>query len=138
MQKFKDGWYNTQDLFSQDEKGNFYYQGRSNDTFKVNGQWVVPSQVENLIYEEYDIVECALVNQTNLEGISSCVLFYQASDLAISQNLENTFKEYLKGKVKSYMIPQAIIRIESFPKNDNGKTIRNRLVSMPQLLQTAE
>jgi len=138
MQKFKDGWYNTQDLFSQDEKGNFYYQGRSNDTFKVNGQWVVPSQVENLIYEEYDIVECALVNQTNLEGISSCVLFYQASDLAISQNLENTFKEYLKGKVKSYMIPQAVFRIESFPKNDNGKTIRNRLISIPQLLQTAE
>ena len=44
-------WFFTGDKYSVDTDGFYWYAGRSDDMFKVSGQWVSPNAVENCLLE---------------------------------------------------------------------------------------
>ena len=49
--RFQDGWFSTGDKFSLDDEGRYVYAGRSDDMFRVSGQWVSPVEVEAALAE---------------------------------------------------------------------------------------
>jgi len=58
-------WVNTDDKYTVDEEGYFYYIGRSNDMLKVGGIWVSPVEVEACLIEHPAVLECAVVGATD-------------------------------------------------------------------------
>lgn len=129
-EKFSNGWYYTGDLFIQDEQESYTFLGRSDDLFKVNGRWIVPAEIENIILSNFPIEECALVGSMDRDGNTIPVLFL--SKISKEEISINSIYESLKD-LDSYKRPEVCIEIESFPKNDNGKTLRRELLDIAKL-----
>ena len=60
-ERWKDGWFSSGDKYYQDPEGFLFYAGRSDDMFKVSGQWVSPIEVENCLVEHQAVLESAVV-----------------------------------------------------------------------------
>lgn len=55
-------WMSTGDQYREDEDGFFWYEGRSDDMFKVGGLWVSPIDMENTLVEHQAVLEVAVVS----------------------------------------------------------------------------
>ena len=71
---FRDGWFCTNDLFTVDPDGYWYYQGRADELLKVAGQWVKPTEVEDAVLGA-PIEEAACVVVPDSEGFERLALF---------------------------------------------------------------
>lgn len=68
-QKFQGEWMKTGDKYYQDEKGYFWYCGRSDDMLKVGGIWVSPIEIETSLLRREDIEEVAVIGEKNKENL---------------------------------------------------------------------
>src|SRR5437899_10500818 len=62
-------WIQTGDKYYQDEDGDFWYCGRSDDMLKVGGIWVSPVEVENTLIAHEAVLEAAVVGQQDAEKL---------------------------------------------------------------------
>ncbi|WP_394542924.1 AMP-binding protein [Azorhizophilus paspali] len=130
--RFKDGWYRTGDLFSQDAEGMLSFHGREDDRFKVFGRWVVPVEVENLLISWLpELYDCYLVAGCT-EDECRPVLFMRVPEAAndLTQRVEGILQTHLE----SYKRPVRIVRLEEIPVNRNGKPDRRELAYMADQL----
>ena len=58
--KHKDGWICTGDLLRRDEQGNLYFIGRRTDSMRRRGENVSAHEVESVIAQHPDVLECAV------------------------------------------------------------------------------
>lgn len=134
--RFKDGWYRTGDLFSQDPQGLLSFHGREDDRFKVFGRWVVPVEIENLLISHLpELRDCYLVAGCTEDECRS-VLFVRAPGAAddLTQRVEGLLQTHLE----SYKRPVRIAWLDEIPLNRNGKPDRRALAHMAdQLLRCA-
>ncbi len=87
--RFAGGWYRTGDLFERDESGAYRHCGREDDLFKVNGRWVVPTQVEQAICRHLpEVSEAVLVPTCRLhDGLRPTLFVTLATPLDDNQIL---------------------------------------------------
>ncbi|KAI9312664.1 hypothetical protein BX666DRAFT_807347 [Dichotomocladium elegans] len=57
----KDGYYHTSDIFTMNDKGEFYFLGRKSDTIKTQYRYFASRCVEDVIMTYDGIKECAVV-----------------------------------------------------------------------------
>jgi benzoate-CoA ligase family protein len=57
----REGWFYTRDRYRRDADGNYWYEGRADDMFKVSGLWVSPADVEARLIEHPAVIEAAVV-----------------------------------------------------------------------------
>jgi len=62
----KDGWLKTGDIFTVDEKGNYYFIERAKDTLKISGVQVSPSELETALMAQPD----GLLDDVAVAGVS--------------------------------------------------------------------
>ena len=121
-------WLFTGDRYHQDENGYYFYEGRSDDMFKVSGQWVSPIEVENTLMEHPAVLECAVVitkDQKGLQRTKACIILaegYQASD-----GLTKDMQTYVKSKMAPYKYPRIVEYFDELPKTATGKIQRFKL-----------
>lgn len=121
-------WIFTGDRYHQDENGYYFYEGRSDDMFKVSGQWVSPIEVENTLMEHPAVLECAVVitkDQKGLQRTKACIILaegYQASD-----ELTKDMQTYVKSKMAPYKYPRIVQYFDDLPKTATGKIQRFKL-----------
>ena len=127
QRKFQDGWYKTGDVFSRSADGSYRYLGRNDDLFKVNGRWVVPGEVEDLVFHHFAVEECALVGVPGPDGHTTATLFYCSRDHAIGHE---HLVERLRLRLEGHKVPTRSFRLPEFPRNDNGKLLRAELVKL--------
>jgi benzoate-CoA ligase len=63
-------WLKSGDKYVADADGYYSYAGRSDDMLKVSGQYVSPIEVENVMIEHPALLECAVVGQTDSNGLT--------------------------------------------------------------------
>ena len=131
-EKFQDGWYRTGDIFVQDEDGYYICKGREDDLFKVNGRFVVPSEVEAIIHREFpEVKEAALVGRSLGDDLNESLLFlWSELDTKEHQSLIKRVTIHLNEKVESYKRPKQCYVLPQLPRNDNGKLVRSKLLEM--------
>ena len=74
---FKGHWFRTGDKYHQDEDGYFWYAGRADDMFKVNGRWLSPAEVESALIAHPAVREAAVVAREDEHGLTkpaACVV----------------------------------------------------------------
>ena len=115
--------YNTNDIFTVDNDGYFWYNGRGDNLYKVNGVWFNPFSIENLLEAEHNIKEALLVNED--KGLIAFVVKIDNSSLDIS------YFEKLNRKLKQNnnhsICPNKYIVVSEIPRNKNGKKIRTTI-----------
>jgi benzoate-CoA ligase len=120
-------WAVTGDHMRRDERGLFWYEGRTDDMLKVGGIFVSPFEVENCLLAHPRVAECAVIGYKDAGGLikpkAYVVLREGPGDAAVARELQ----EFVKARLAPFKYPRAVKFVPSLPKNDRGKIDRRRL-----------
>jgi benzoate-CoA ligase len=125
---FAGDWCTTGDQFRVDERGYYWYCGRTDEMLKVSGIYVSPTEIENCLLEHESVRECAVIGAADDQGLVKPKSFIVlAEGASASAELEAELKEFVKGRLAPYKYPRWIEFRSELPKNDRGKIDRKSL-----------
>ncbi len=131
---FHGHWCRTGDLFSIDERGYLWFQGRADDLFKVGGIFVAPREVEDCLLA-HPAVSVAAVIPAEDGGLTKpkAVLELRpdareriATPVA-RQALIAELKAHVQSKLSKHKYPRWVVFVDDLPKNDRGKVDKKLL-----------
>jgi benzoate-CoA ligase family protein len=123
----RDGWFYTRDRYRRDADGNYWYEGRADDMFKVSGLWVSPADVEARLIEHPAVVEAAVV-AAQVEGLTKAKAFVVSEPAAVAGDaLAEDLRAFCHGRLHRYQVPQLVEFVDELPKTITGKIQRYKL-----------
>lgn len=125
---FAGDWCTTGDQFRVDERGCYWYCGRTDEMLKVGGIFVSPTEIENCLLEHDAVQECAVIGASDHDKLIKPKAFVVlAEGFASSVELEHELKEYVKSRLAVYKYPRWVEFRSELAKNDRGKIDRKTL-----------
>lgn len=126
--EFADRWFCTGDKYYQDQDGYFWHAGRTVDTFKVNGRWLNPSEVEAALIAHPSVREAAVVPREDDVGLTKTAAYVVLDPkVCPSDELAREIKDLVGQKIGSYKRPKWIEFVSELPKTATGKVQRFKL-----------
>ena len=120
---FAGHWFHTGDKYSQDEDGYFWYAGRKDDLFKVNGRWLSPAETAHPA-----VREAAVVARNDRNGIVKPAAYVVVNAKAPpSAVLIQELQQWVADKIGAYKRPRWIEFVQELPKTATGKLQRYKL-----------
>jgi benzoate-CoA ligase len=121
-------WFVTGDKYWKDQEGYYWYAGRSDDMFRVSGQWVSPAEVESALIEHASVLEAAVVAyQEDTELLTPKAFIVLRTGAAPTPDLVRELQEFVKQRITPYKYPRRIEFLEELPKSAAGKLLRYEL-----------
>jgi benzoate-CoA ligase len=129
---FQGAWTKSGDKYVRDAEGYYTYSGRSDDMFKVSGQYVSPFEVESTLMMHPAVLEAAVVavlddNQLTRVKAYAVLKAGLPADAATSAALNTELQAFAKTKLTPHKYPRLIEFIAELPKTATGKIQRFRL-----------
>jgi len=125
---FAGDWCTTGDQFRVDERGYFWYCGRTDEMLKVGGIFVSPTEIENCLQEHEAVRECAVIGASDSDQLIKPKAFVVLKEGFVeSAEMEIELKDYVKRQLAVYKYPRWIEFRDELPKNDRGKIDRRSL-----------
>jgi len=127
-ERMRGNWFFTGDKYWIDEGGYYWYAGRSDDMFRVSGQWVSPAEVESALIEHECVLEAAVVayrEGTELHTPKAFVVLREG--IAATPDLARELQNFVKHRITPYKYPRHIEFIDTLPKSTAGKLLRYKL-----------
>ncbi len=125
---FQGQWFRTGDMYYQDEDGFFWYTGRADDVFKVNGRWLSPAEVESALIAHAAVHEAAVIAWTDENGLTKPAAYVVlAADRRPSEDLVRELQQWVTQQIGRYKRPRWIEFVPELPKTATGKPQRYRL-----------
>jgi benzoate-CoA ligase family protein len=121
-------WFFTGDKYWRDEGGYYWYAGRSDDMFRVSGQWVSPAEIESTLVEHEYVLEAAVVayrEDTDIHTPKAFVVLREG--IAATPDLARELQEFVKHRLAAYKYPRRIEFMAKLPKSAAGKLLRYKL-----------
>ncbi len=118
-----DGWFRSGDLARIEDDGALFIVGRLKELIIRSGFNVHPPEVEAMLTRHPAISQAAVVGRMipgNEEIIAYCL-----SDGTVG---EEALKDWLRGHLTHYKIPQHILFVDHYPVAATGKILKHRLV----------
>jgi len=138
--KFTGDWCRTGDLARRDAQGYLWYQGRSDDVFKVAGYRIGPGEIENCLVKHPAVANAAVVPKPDRErGAVVKAYVVLAPDVLTQRPLEAVgrtafeaglvaqLQAHVKGLLAPYEYPKEIEFVEALPMTTTGKVQRRVL-----------
>ncbi|ORU92036.1 MAG: long-chain-fatty-acid--CoA ligase [Cycloclasticus sp. symbiont of Bathymodiolus heckerae] len=123
----EDGWLKTGDIGIMDEHGFFYIVDRIKDMILVSGFNVYPNEIEAIISEHEDVLECGVIGIPDEKCGEAVKAFVVRKDDSLTEkDIINFCKENLTG----YKMPHKIVFIKELPKTNVGKVLRRALKAL--------
>jgi benzoate-CoA ligase len=121
-------WLSTGDKYYQDEDGYFWHAGRATDTFKVNGRWLSPDEVENSLTAHPAVREAAVIACEDEAGLIKPMAYVALNpDFVPSEELAHELRDWVAQKIGGYKSPRWIEFVPELPKTATGKLQRFKL-----------
>lgn len=125
---WRNGMYHTGDTAYKDEDGYFWYVGRVDDLIKTRGFRVGPFEIENVIMQYPNVLECAVIGvPDNDRGQAIKAIVKMVDGIPHSKDLENKIKTFCNKRMASYKWIQILELVDEFPKTISGKIKRKDL-----------
>ena len=115
----KDGWLHTGDLATMRPDGYFRITGRLKDMIIRGGENVYPREVEEFLYTHPQVADVQVVGLPDEklgESVAAWIRLKSGADAT-----EDEIREFCKGKIAHFKIPQYIRFVDSFPMTVTGK-----------------
>jgi 3-(methylthio)propionyl---CoA ligase len=120
-----EGYFDTGDLANIDAAGNVSICGRSKDLIKSGGEWINPTEIEDIVGSHPAVGLAAVIAKQDAKWGERPVLIVESRQgLAVD---EGTLLEFLRGKIASWWLPDQIVLIDSMPLAPTGKIDKNQL-----------
>jgi len=126
-----DGWIRTGDVY-RERDGFFFHEGRADDLFKVDAQWVAPATVENALRTHPAVLECAVVGRPVAGMLRPCAFVVPAPGHKESGALIGELRDHIRAQLPVHMIPVRFDFLDELPKTSTGKIQRFRLRDYPE------
>lgn len=131
---FHGHWCRTGDLFSIDERGYLWFQGRADDLFKVGGIFVAPREVEDCLLA-HPAVSVAAVIPAEDAGLTKPKAVLELRPDAreriaspeAKKALAAELKAHVQSKLSKHKYPRWVVFVDDLPKNDRGKVDKKLL-----------
>ena len=117
--------YRTGDLARWLPDGNIEFLGRMDYQVKIRGYCIELEEIESVLGEHPDMSACAVVARGGGGGDNTLVAFVvhrRREELSCG-----SLRQWLSGKLPSYMIPSRFVAVPALPLNTNGKVDRKAL-----------
>ena len=120
--------YKTGDLARYLPDGNIEYLGRIDNQVKIRGFRIELGEIEAVLRQLGYIQASCVIAREDIPGDKRLVAYvvpHQHSTPTI-----NELRQFLKSKLPDYMVPNAIVILESLPLTPNGKVDRRSLPAL--------
>jgi benzoate-CoA ligase family protein len=118
-------WVSTGDKFRRDADGYFYYAGRADDLLKIDGIWVSPLEVENVLLAHQGVLECCVVGyEDDNRLVKACAYVVAQPGAALA---EEDVRAFARARLAGYKVPRRIEFVDALPRSDRGKVLRREL-----------
>jgi len=124
----QNGWNLTGDAYRMDKDGYFWYQARTDDMIISAGYNISGPEVEAVLLDHPQVLECAVVgspDQERGEIVKAFVVLRQG--VVAEDGLRGQLQDYVKAEIAPYKYPRAIEFVASLPRTETGKVQRFRL-----------
>ena len=131
QERMRGRWFFTGDKYILDQDGYYWYAGRSDDMFRVSGQWVSPIEVESALIEHSCVLEAAVIafeEETGLYTPKAFVVLREGH--AQGAELARELQDFVKHRITPYKYPRRIEFLTELPKTAAGKVLRYKLREM--------
>jgi len=119
----EEGYFDTGDLATIDEKGNLTIGGRAKDLIKSGGEWINPAEIEAIIGTHPAVRHVAVIGRADIKWGERPVLIVETEGGKDPQALLGL----LRGKVADWWIPDQVAEVAAMPLAASGKIDKNRL-----------
>ena len=118
-----DGWFRTGDLGRIGSDGRIHLVGRETDVINVAGMKVVPSEIEDVIGQMPDVIECKVYAGQHSSGsqfVKAAIVAESTADLA-------KIRAHCEKHLVYYKRPQRLFLLDALPRSAAGKILRDDL-----------
>ena len=122
---FVDGWVRTGDTYRRTVHGDYCFVGRTDELFKVGGEWVSPYEVEAVLLEHPNVEAAAVVAGPTAAGTLQTVAFVVTRDGAGCE--PDGLVEHCTRRLAGFKRPRQWRFVPELPKTAAGKVRRNVL-----------
>jgi len=122
---FKDGWAIVGDMGWRDEKGYFYYHGRSDDIIMSGGEKISPLPIEEVIQQHPKVNAAVVIGTTDekwQEAVTAIVVPIKSENLT-----EEEIINFCRSKLAAYELPKKVYFVNELPLGSTGKVDRRSL-----------
>jgi acetyl-CoA synthetase len=131
-------WCRTGDTAVMDADGYLWYQGRSDDVFKVAGYRIGPSEVENCLVKHPAVANAAVVPKPDAErGAVVKAYVVLAAGVVGNDELVAALQSHVRGQLAPYEYPKEIEFIDALPMTTTGK-VQRRVLRLREEARAAE
>ncbi|MBA7561353.1 Long-chain-fatty-acid--CoA ligase [subsurface metagenome] len=125
----RNGWLHTGDVGYLDEDGYLFLTGRLKDMIIRGGENIFPLDVENVLYSNEKVMECAVIGVPDKiygEEVKAFVALKPAQKAT-----EQELLDFCKPHLPTFKQPKSIEIRESLPKSAVGKILKKDLRNPP-------
>ncbi|MEM8675753.1 MAG: benzoate-CoA ligase family protein [Cyanobacteria bacterium P01_G01_bin.67] len=131
-------WGNTMhtgDKYVQDGSGYFKFVGRKDDLFKVNGQWISPLEIEDILHQHPQILEVAVVPESDEgEKLTQVVAYVSLkSGQEPSSELGTEIYQFAKQRLAHFKAPKTLRFVKQLPRTATGKIHRKSVANSQKM-----
>lgn len=110
MERFtEDGWFKTGDLVEEASDGYIKIVGRSKELINVGGEKVLPSEVESVLFQMPNLVDCIVYGEKNfITGMMVVAKVLFKEPLKLSE-AKRQIVQFCNSKLDRYKIPAKVI-----------------------------
>ena len=117
--------YKTGDLARYLENGAIEFMGRIDNQVKIRGFRIEPGEIENILSQHPSVAHCTVIVREDNPGekmLAGYVVPVTGKTIAAGE-----IRAFLKQKMPEYMVPSALMILQSLPLTVNGKVDRKAL-----------
>ena len=122
----KDGWLYTGDIAEIDDEGYFKIVDRKKDMIIVGGFNVYPRDVEEILYQNPKILECAVIGIRDKKSGETVKAFIVLKSGQTANEAE--IEAFCRERLTPYKVPKFYEFRAELPKTMVGKVLRRALV----------
>ena len=124
---WRNGWFHTGDAFRYDEDGWYYFADRMSDTIRRRGENISSYEVEMMVSEYPDVVECAAIGVRTAHGDDECLVHVLVADPATFDPAE--LIRFLLPRMPRYMVPRYVEVVDGdLPRNETSMRVRKSVL----------
>ena len=113
------GWLHTGDLATMSEDGNFRITGRAKEMIIRGGENIYPREVEEFLHQHPQVADVYVVGVPDERLGERVLAWIKPQDDATLD--EEAIREFCKGQIARFKIPEYIRFVEEFPMTVTGK-----------------
>jgi gramicidin S synthase 2 len=119
--------YRTGDLARYNNEGEIEYFSRLDTHVKLRGLRIELGEIENAMMS-FAGISASVVDVKEMGGVQHLSGYFTAKTDINAEAL----REYLRASLAEFMVPTALVQMEKFPFNNNGK-VNRKLLPIPQM-----